>query len=119
MALGRGKRMSRCLCHRMVFETSKLSLEQIDEMYERVGRAWNTRQFEPSWSFQQILDEGWSPSGQSHEHELETTASQFSHGTTLDNSDASSVTAHNDHSAQQHSNDTKAVPVMASVDFSY
>ena len=62
----------------MVYETSKLSLEQIDEMYERVNNAWNSTGFQPSWSFQQMLDEGWSPSGQSNpdldldpEHELQ------------------------------------------------
>ncbi|KAL5354535.1 hypothetical protein ACLOAV_000624 [Pseudogymnoascus australis] len=38
----------------MVYETSKLTLEQIDEMYERVGRAWKSQSFEPTWSFQNI-----------------------------------------------------------------
>ncbi len=47
----------------MVYETSKISLEQIDEMYERVDRAWNSRKFEPSWSFQQMRDFGFSESG--------------------------------------------------------
>ncbi len=36
----------------MVYETSKISLEQIDEMYERVPHAWHSKGFEPSWSFQ-------------------------------------------------------------------
>jgi len=47
----------------MVYETSKISLEQIDEMYERVDYAWNSRKFEPSWSFQQMRDYGFSESG--------------------------------------------------------
>jgi sugar porter (SP) family MFS transporter len=47
----------------MVYETSKISLEQIDEMYERVDHAWNSGKFEPSWSFQEIRDEGSSASG--------------------------------------------------------
>jgi len=47
----------------MVYETSKISLEQIDEMYERVDYAWNSRKFEPSWSFQQMRDFGFSESG--------------------------------------------------------
>ena len=47
----------------MVYETSKISLEQIDEMYERVDYAWNSRRFEPSWSFQQMRDFGFSDSG--------------------------------------------------------
>jgi sugar porter (SP) family MFS transporter len=41
----------------MVYETSKLSLEQIDELYERVDRAWQSTNFQPSWSFQDIRDE--------------------------------------------------------------
>ena len=40
----------------MVYETSKISLEQIDEMYERVDRAWRSKQFEPSWSFRHMQD---------------------------------------------------------------
>ena len=47
----------------MVFETSKISLEQIDEMYERVDHAWNSESFQPSWSFQEMRDEGTSASG--------------------------------------------------------
>jgi MFS family permease len=48
----------------MVYETSKITLEQIDELYERVDKAWNSMNFEPSWSFQHLLDEGWAPSGE-------------------------------------------------------
>ena len=47
----------------MVYETSKISLEQIDEMYERVDHAWNSKNFQPSWSFQEMRDEGASASG--------------------------------------------------------
>ncbi|CZS95165.1 hypothetical protein WAI453_011222 [Rhynchosporium graminicola] len=47
----------------MVYETSRISLEQIDEMYERVDRAWKSNTFEPSWSFQEMRDEGVSASG--------------------------------------------------------
>ncbi|TVY44928.1 putative glucose transporter [Lachnellula subtilissima] len=47
----------------MVYETSKISLEQIDELYERVDRAWNSKNFQPSWSFQEMRDEGTSASG--------------------------------------------------------
>jgi sugar porter (SP) family MFS transporter len=54
----------------MVYETSKISLEQIDEMYERVDHAWNSKSFQPSWSFQEMRDEGASASGiQLTEHE--------------------------------------------------
>ncbi|KAK9775410.1 hypothetical protein AB5N19_08567 [Seiridium cardinale] len=56
----------------MVYETSKISLEQIDEMYERVEYAWNSKKFEPSWSFQQLRDEGFADSGiPPAEHELQ------------------------------------------------
>jgi sugar porter (SP) family MFS transporter len=41
----------------MVYETSKLTLEQIDEMYERVGHAWESKSFEPTWSFQTMRQE--------------------------------------------------------------
>lgn len=41
----------------MVYETSKISLEQIDELYERVDHAWQSTNFQPSWSFQDIRDE--------------------------------------------------------------
>ncbi|KAK8928077.1 hypothetical protein H634G_10504 [Metarhizium anisopliae BRIP 53293] len=103
----------------MVYETSKISLEQIDEMYERVNHAWNSKTFQPSWSFQQILDQGWSPSG-IPEHELQTTASQSSADTTLGDSGSSTITIH--HSEEGHharqSNENKAIP-MATVDFSY
>lgn len=47
----------------MVYETSKISLEQIDELYERVDHAWRSNNFEPSWSFQEMRDEGTSASG--------------------------------------------------------
>lgn len=47
----------------LVYETSKISLEQIDEMYERVAHAWDSSNFQPSWSFQQMIDVGASASG--------------------------------------------------------
>lgn len=106
----------------MVYETSKISLEQIDEMYERVSHAWNSKDFQPSWSFQQILDEGWSPSAQpTAAHELESTTSQTSADTTLGDT-ASSATANNSEGTSQSNSDAngnKNQPVMAHVDFTY
>lgn len=95
----------------MVYETSKISLEQIDEMYERVGRAWNSAHFEPSWSFQQMRDLGFSDSGvQPHDQELEpTTTQQSDSGTNI------SVELVN--SATQAEN--KVVNSLGHVDFSY
>lgn len=121
----------------MVYETSKITLEQIDEMYERIDHAWNSTHFEPSWSFQQILDEGWSPSGQPPEHELEQAQSV---STTLGGSDTSdsntavqppppavtnnnhssgsSSSGNNNNSGSSNSAD-KSVPQMGNIDFSY
>lgn len=102
-----------------VFETSKISLEQIDELYERVEFAWKSRDFEPSWSFQQMLNDGWSPSAlPPPEHELQATTSQSSADTTLGDTNASSITISNASESHTTSSDTKAVP-MASVDFTY
>ena len=106
----------------MVYETSKISLEQIDEMYERVPHAWNSKNFEPSWSFQQILDEGWSPSAQlPAAHELQSTTSATSADTTLGDgsssatANASEGTSNNNSSSSENKNQ----PVMAHVDFTY
>ncbi|KAM3501940.1 hypothetical protein MY11210_009222 [Beauveria gryllotalpidicola] len=102
----------------MVYETSKISLEQIDEMYERVNHAWESKNFEPSWSFQQIVDEGWSPSAiPPPGHELHTTPSQTSAETILNDSGSTTTTHETGHS----SDEDKAVapPAMANVDFSY
>lgn len=106
----------------MVYETRKISLEQIDEMYERVDHAWNSKTFEPSWSFQQMLHDGWSPSAQPPaDHELQATTSQSSADTTLGDTSASSITISN-HNENEHStaasNENKAVP-MANIDFTY
>ncbi|KAM3520252.1 hypothetical protein NHJ13051_006979 [Beauveria bassiana] len=102
----------------MVYETSKISLEQIDEMYERVNHAWESKRFEPSWSFQQIVDEGWSPSAiPPPGHELHTTPSQTSAETTLNDSGSTTTTHETGHSTDEDK--TVAPPTMANVDFSY
>ncbi|KAK8145431.1 hypothetical protein MY1884_002170 [Beauveria asiatica] len=102
----------------MVYETSKISLEQIDEMYERVNHAWESKNFEPSWSFQQIVDEGWSPSAiPPPGHELHTTPSQTSAETTLNDSGSTTTTHETGHSTDEDK--AVAPPTMANVDFSY
>lgn len=104
----------------MVYETSKISLEQIDEMYERVGHAWNSKTFEPSWSFQQILDQGWAASGiPPPEHELQATSTHSSTDTTLGHSNSSSLTIHNGAEDPADPTRDKSMPAMANVDFSY
>lgn len=128
----------------LVYETSRLSLEQIDEMYERVPRAWDSKNFEPSWSFQQILNEGWaasanppppgshgsnggpppSPGAEAQELQSTMSISQASADTTLGDS-ASSETAHNNDGSQggnprpPSNEENKNQPVMAHVDFTY
>lgn len=95
----------------MVFETSKISLEQIDEMYERVQFAWKSANFEPSWSFQEMRDLGYSDSGvPSQEQELEPTTTHQS-----DSVSSSSVTGVNSSNADEN----KQVSQMGHVDFSY
>jgi hypothetical protein len=111
-----------------VYETSKISLEQIDEMYERVNHAWNSKSFEPSWSFQQMLNDGWSPSAQPPAgHELQATTTASSADTTLGDGDGSSITVNqnnnnNNGSSPSNNNDQNKGPpamAMANVDFSY
>lgn len=107
----------------MVYETSKVSLEQIDEMYERIDYAWNSTRFEPSWSFQQLLDEGWSPSAQPPApHELQQTESTSTAQTDSDlpappravvNGSGGSTTS------SSSSDNNKTIPPMGNVDFSY
>ncbi|KAF6820764.1 glucose transporter rco-3 [Colletotrichum sojae] len=101
----------------MVFETSKISLEQIDEMYERVDYAWNSTRFEPSWSFQQMLDEGWSPSAQPPppEHELQQTQTN---STTHTNSNSATST-NTGATGNSTSAEAKILSQMGNVDFSY
>ncbi|KAL1879230.1 glucose transporter [Diaporthe australafricana] len=95
----------------MVYETSKISLEQIDEMYERVAFAWQSAHFEPSWSFQQMRDLGYSDSGvPAQEQELEPTTTHQSD--TVSSSSVTGVTSAN-------ADENKAVSQLGHVDFSY
>lgn len=112
----------------MVYETSKISLEQIDEMYERVPHAWMSKSFEPSWSFQQMLEQGWSASGQPPaEHELQTTTTASSADTslgdgnsaTMDVTNPDQISSVNNRNDSTSTTENKAPPTMANVDFSY
>ncbi|KAI0444441.1 general substrate transporter [Xylaria telfairii] len=105
----------------MVYETSKISLEQIDEMYERVHLAWKSKGFEPSWSFQQLRDEGFADSGiPPAEHELEpprtgSTATDPSIET------IQTIQTTGNHTENSESEEDKAVRELglSNVDFSY
>lgn len=103
----------------MVFETSKISLEQIDEMYERVHLAWKSKGFEPSWSFQQLRDEGFADSGiPPTEHELEPPRTG---STATDTTIQTIQTTDNRSPANNESEEDKAVRELglSNVDFSY
>ncbi|KAK3330084.1 putative glucose transporter rco-3 [Apodospora peruviana] len=98
----------------MVYETSKISLEQIDEMYERVDYAWNSRRFEPSWSFQQMRDFGFSDSGvPPTEPQLELQPSRTSSASTSQTDTATST------ATATTTQDDKLVSSLGHVDFSY
>ncbi|KAK0630070.1 general substrate transporter [Bombardia bombarda] len=97
----------------MVFETSKLSLEQIDEMYERVDHAWNSKNFEPHWSFQQMRDFGFSESGVPPVAPLlDLQTSRTSSAGTSQTTDASA-------SVTTTSEDDKIIASLGHVDLSY
>lgn len=98
----------------MVYETSKISLEQIDEMYERVDRAWHSRGFEPSWSFQQMRDFGFSESGiPPTEPQLELQPSHAS--TSQSDTGGSTATTTTDPNSQE----AKILAQLGHVDLSY
>lgn len=103
----------------MIYETSKISLEQIDEMYERVAFAWKSKDFEPSWSFQQLRDDGFADSGiPPPEHELHQQASR----TTTTTTSESVQTIHSEtNSTENQSEEDKIIHQMgmSNVDFSY
>ena len=40
----------------MIYETKGLSLEQVDELYAKVPRAWNSAGFVPTVSFQEVQE---------------------------------------------------------------
>ncbi|KAK5113093.1 hypothetical protein LTR62_003672 [Meristemomyces frigidus] len=42
----------------MIYETKGLSLEQVDELYAKVGKAWQSKGFVPSVSFQEVAQVG-------------------------------------------------------------
>ncbi|KAK0631955.1 general substrate transporter [Immersiella caudata] len=103
----------------MVFETSKISLEQIDEMYERVDHAWNSRRFEPSWSFQQMRDFGFSESGIPTEPQLELQPSRSSSSADTSQSDTGASATTGTTTTTSTTQDDKIVAQLGHVDFSY
>jgi SP family sugar:H+ symporter-like MFS transporter len=40
----------------MIYETKGLSLEQVDELYGKVGKAWQSKGFVPTISFAEVQD---------------------------------------------------------------
>lgn len=49
----------------MIYETKGLSLEQVDELYAKVSKAWQSKGFVPTVSFQEVQDLGVSARSQS------------------------------------------------------
>jgi sugar porter (SP) family MFS transporter len=101
----------------MVYETSKISLEQIDEMYERIHFAWKSKQFEPSWSFQQLRDEGFADSGIPPEYELEPPRT----GSTTTDTSIQTIQTTDHHLGHSESEEEKTMRELGlnNVDFSY
>ncbi|KAM0411162.1 hypothetical protein ACHAPD_010990 [Fusarium lateritium] len=96
----------------MVYETSRMTLEQIDEMYERVSYAWESPGFNPSWSFQEMRNTGWAINGQVAELQSATSTS--------DNTSPSNIEhrTNDRHSVHSNTPPNSATPI-ANVDFSY
>lgn len=42
----------------LIYETKGLSLEQVDELYGVVDKAWQSKKFRPQVSFQDVEDKG-------------------------------------------------------------
>ena len=49
----------------MIYETKGLSLEQVDELYGIVSKAWKSRTFRPQLSFQDVEEMGGAKRGMS------------------------------------------------------
>ena len=48
-----------------IYETKGLSLEQVDELYAKVGQAWRSKGFVPTVSFAEVQDVGVNARSQS------------------------------------------------------
>lgn len=95
----------------MVYETSRMTLEQIDEMYERVSHAWESPGFNPSWSFQEMHNTGWAVNGQAELQSATSTSNNISSSNTEDG-------GNDRHSIHSNAPPNSATPI-ANVDFSY
>lgn len=42
----------------MIYETKGLSLEEVDELYGKVGKAWQSKGFVPTVSFAEVQEAG-------------------------------------------------------------
>jgi len=42
----------------MIYETKGMSLEQVDELYAKVGKAWKSPGFQPTVSFMEVAEVG-------------------------------------------------------------
>lgn len=58
----------------MIYETKGLSLEQVDELYAKVPKAWQSKGFVPTVSFQDVADVAAGDGRKSSLADLETSA---------------------------------------------
>lgn len=57
-----------------IYETKGLSLEQVDELYGKVSKAWQSKGFVPTVSFQEVQDIKGGASRNQSLAEIENTA---------------------------------------------
>lgn len=106
----------------MVYETSKISLEQIDEMYERVDVAWKSKHFEPTWSFQALREDNFAnanaDAAPSPPHELQPARTGSSTDDSIHTIHTNGASASSDETRTEEDKIIRQMG-MSNVDFSY
>lgn len=106
----------------MVYETSKISLEQIDEMYERVDVAWKSKHFEPTWSFQALREDNFANANSdavpSPSHELQPARTGSSTDDSIHTIHTNGASASSDETRTEEDKIIRQMG-MSNVDFSY
>jgi len=106
----------------MVYETSKISLEQIDEMYERVDVAWKSSNFEPTWSFQALREDNFAnpnaDAAPSLSHELQPARTGSSTDDSIHTIHTNGASASSDETRTEEDKIIRQMG-MSNVDFSY
>ncbi|KXJ91605.1 putative glucose transporter rco-3 [Microdochium bolleyi] len=108
----------------MIYETSKISLEQIDEMYERVDVAWKSKKFEPAWSFQALREDNLASANANLNttpmppHELQPARTGSSTGGSVQTTNTNGASASSDETRTEEDKIIRQMG-MSNVDFSY